>query len=164
MIQRRWLLGLAAAAALTATPLSAQQTFYYPAKGQSPERMNKDRGECYAWAVQQTGFDPANPQLTTSTPPSQPEAPQGGVVRGAARGAAAGAAVGAITGDAGKGAAVGAAGGGMVGGLRRRDQQTRQEQERRASEQQQQAQLQQRQGNFSRAMNACMQGRGYTTN
>lgn len=44
MAQQRWLLGLAAAAALAATPLSAQQTFYYPAKGQSPEKMNNDRG------------------------------------------------------------------------------------------------------------------------
>lgn len=32
MIEQRWLLGLAAAAVLAATPLSAQQTFYYPAK------------------------------------------------------------------------------------------------------------------------------------
>ena len=30
----------------------------YPAKGQSPEKQQKDKTECYAWATQQTGYDP----------------------------------------------------------------------------------------------------------
>ena len=62
---------------------------------------------------QQTGFDPANPQVGMAPPPppqyyGQPQAPQGGLLRGAAGGAALGAVGGAIGGDAGKGAAIGA--------------------------------------------------------
>jgi hypothetical protein len=54
---------------------------------------------------QQTGFDPANPQVGMAPPPppqyyGQPQAPQGGLLRGAAGGPALGAVGG---GDAGKG-------------------------------------------------------------
>ena len=31
----------------------------YPAQGQSPQQLDRDRYECHRWAVQQTGFDPA---------------------------------------------------------------------------------------------------------
>ncbi len=62
---------------------------------------------------QQTGFDPANPQVGMAPPPpppyyGQPQAPQGGLLRGAAGGAVLGAVGGAIGGDAGKGVAIGA--------------------------------------------------------
>ncbi len=30
----------------------------YPAKGQSADKQTKDQTECYAWAKDQTGFDP----------------------------------------------------------------------------------------------------------
>src|SRR5260370_34218937 len=36
--------------------------YIYPAKGQSQAQQDKDRYECHAWAVQQTGVDPSNPQ------------------------------------------------------------------------------------------------------
>jgi len=60
---------------------------------------------------QQTGFDPANPQVGMAPPPppqyyGQPQAPQGGLLRGAAGGAVLGAVGGAIGGDAGKGVAI----------------------------------------------------------
>ena len=42
------------------------QQIVYPAKGQTPDQQKKDESECYTWAVQQTGFDPAKP------PPAQP--------------------------------------------------------------------------------------------
>jgi hypothetical protein len=32
----------------------------YPAAGQSPQQLDRDRYECHRWAVQQTGFDPAS--------------------------------------------------------------------------------------------------------
>ncbi|MFK0089030.1 hypothetical protein ACIQUS_17270 [Pseudomonas sp. NPDC090755] len=32
----------------------------YPASGQSPRQLDRDRYECHRWAVQQTGFDPAS--------------------------------------------------------------------------------------------------------
>lgn len=31
----------------------------YPASGQSPQQLDRDRYECHRWAVQQSGFDPA---------------------------------------------------------------------------------------------------------
>ena len=152
-----------ALAMFASTAVEAQQ-FYYPAQGQSQEQANSDRGECYVWATQQTGFDPANPQVAGPPPPGS-EAPEGGLVRGAARGAAVGAVGGAIIGGkAGKGAALGAATGGLVGGMRRRDQRARENQNRRNWEQQQQATVSNQQSNFNRAMTACMQGRGYTAN
>ncbi len=140
-----------------AATASAQQMFFYPAQGQSEDQLNRDRGECYAWAVQQSGHDPANP--STAGAPA-PEAQQGGLARGAARGAAVGAIGGAIGGDAGKGAAIGAATGGVIGGLRRRDQRAQQEQQARNH----QNQVQAGRDSYNRAMSACMQGRGYSVN
>ena len=32
----------------------------YPASGQSPQQVQQDGEDCYRWAVQQSGFDPAN--------------------------------------------------------------------------------------------------------
>ncbi len=37
------------------------QPYIYPNQGQSPQQEHFDRGQCYSWAVQQTGFNPANP-------------------------------------------------------------------------------------------------------
>jgi len=64
-----------------------QQAYVYPTKGQSPQQQEFDRGQCYSWAVQQTGFDPANPRVATGPAPAM-QAPQGGMFRGAAGGAA----------------------------------------------------------------------------
>ena len=40
----------------------------YPANGQSPAQINQDRYDCYRWAVQQSGFDPA--QVTYAPSPA----------------------------------------------------------------------------------------------
>ncbi len=144
-----------ALAALVALPASAQQLFFYPSQGQSQDQQNRDFGECHAWAIQQSGY---NPMAQQAPPPS--EATQGGLVRGAARGAATGAVIGAITGKPGTGAAAGAAGGALIGGFRRADQQRQQDQARRQYEQQEAA----GRNNYNRAVSACMQGRGYGVN
>ncbi len=152
----------------------AQGLIIYPSKGQSQQQQSRDRYECHLWAVQQTGFDPTNPQMAQSNvpsaaPPPRAEAPQGGLLRGGARGAALGAVGGAIAGDAGKGAAIGAATGALFGAFRRRDQRRRQQAEQqRYQQQQQQAQQRQnqaanqRRNGYNRAMTACLTGRGYT--
>jgi hypothetical protein len=139
---------------LTITAAYSQGTVIYPAKGQSPEQQNKDKGECHVWAVQQSGFDPSQAQAPTAPPPSQ----GGERARGAARGAAAGAAVGAVAGDAGKGAAAGAAAGTVAGGSRKRQGERQQE----AQTQQQQAAYAQSQAGYQKAQAACLEGRGYT--
>jgi hypothetical protein len=125
----------------------------YPSKGQSASQQNKDEGECYAWAKQQTGIDPV--AVASAPPPASGPAVGGGErARGAARGAAGGAAVGAIAGDAGKGAAAGAVVGTMAGGRNARQNQ-------RAQQQQAQDAKAGTMQHFNKAFGACMEGRGY---
>jgi hypothetical protein len=136
-------------------PAVAAQPIVYPAKGQSAQQQKKDDAECYAWAKQTTGIDPA---VVASTPPPQDTGPATGGgqrVRGAARGALGGAAIGAIAGDAGTGAGVGAVVGTMAGGRQARQQQA-------AQNQQSVAQQQELINTHYRAFGACMEGRGYT--
>ncbi len=153
--------GLALAAALLiAAPGAQAQQFIYPSQGQSQEQQTRDHGECHVWAVNQSGYDPANPPMGSA--PRSNEPAQGGVLRGGARGAAGGAIVGAIAGNAGKGAAIGAAGGAFVGGMRRQDQRSRQQAERDQYYADQRAAQQQGLSTYNRAFSACMQGRGYT--
>ena len=133
----------------------AQKPIVYPAKGQSAQQQSKDDAECYAWAKQTTGIDPA---VVASSPPPQNTGPAvggGERVGGAVRGAAGGGAIGAIAGDAGQGAGIGAVAGAMAGGRKARQQQAAQNQ---------QAVIQQQEmiNTHYRAFGACMEGRGYT--
>ena len=125
----------------------------YPSKGQSAEQQNKDEGECFAWAKQQTGIDP----IAVANQPTQQSGPAvggGERVKGAAVGALGGLAIGAIAGDAGKGAAIGAVGGTMVGGHQARKNKAAQQQQ---AEQAKAGTLQ----HFNKAFGVCMEGRGY---
>jgi hypothetical protein len=125
----------------------------YPSKGQTADQQNKDEGECFAWAKDQTGIDPV---AVASAPTEQPGPAVGGGerVRGAARGAVGGAAVGAISGDTGKGAAAGAVVGTMAGGRQAR-------QNKAAKEQQAQEAKADTLQQFNKAFGVCMEGRGY---
>jgi hypothetical protein len=63
----------------------AQKPIVYPAKGQTTQQQSKDDAECYAWARQTTGIDPA---VVASSPPPQETGPAvggGQRVRGAVR-------------------------------------------------------------------------------
>jgi hypothetical protein len=146
----------------TAGVANAQNQLYvYPLKNQSTDKQDRDRYECHRWAVQQTGYDPsqANPNNPTYLDPQPYRPSQRHVLKGAGRGAALGAVGGAITGDAGKGAGAGAAMGGLAGGFRRMN-------ERRQYAAQQQAKassaVASQQMNYTRAMAACLEGRGYS--
>jgi hypothetical protein len=141
--------------------LAAAQPYIYPNQGQSPRQQEFDRGQCYSWAVQQSGFDPANPQVAM-TPPPGPQAPQGGMFRGATGGAALGAIGGAIGGSAGEGAAIGAGVGALFGGMRRARERREWEQAQQSYMAQQQGALAQGRSHYERAFGACMAGRGYT--
>ena len=149
------------------------QPYIYPTRGQTPQQEESDKGQCYGWAVQQTGFDPANPRVAMPPPPptysGQPQAPQGGMLRGAMGGAALGAVGGAIGGNAGEGAAIGAGVGALFGLMRRAQsmEQQQQQQQQQAQVQQsymaqQQAAMAQGRSNYNRAFGACMSARGYT--
>jgi hypothetical protein len=161
-----WLWAAALACCLL-TPAAgrAQGVIAYPMHGQSPDQQSRDRYECHLWAVQQSGFDPTQQVAQAPPPMPPPPAVTTSPLRGAARGAAIGAVGGAIGGDAGKGAAIGAGTGFLIGGIRRNEQ-IRQQQ----AYQQYYAQTQQsgsstaRLSTYNRAMQACLQGRGYSVN
>jgi hypothetical protein len=157
----RYAVFLLAALVLSIPTLAAAQVFIYPARGQSPQQEAFDKGQCYSWAVQQSGFDPANPQVAMPPPPA-PSAPQGGLFRGAFGGAALGAVGGAIGGDAGKGAAIGAGVGALFGGLRRARWAEEQQQQQQSYMAQQQSAMAQGHAAYNRAFSTCMTGRGYT--
>lgn len=128
----------------------AQQQVY-PAKGQAPELQSKDESECSAWAVKNSGYDPANPPAAAVAKPA-PVTGSGARLRGAA----AGATVGAVGGnDVGNAAAKGA----VVGGVVRRNK------NRAAAAQanQQNADAQKAgQAAHANARQACLEGRGYS--
>jgi hypothetical protein len=141
--------------------------FAYPAKGQSADKQKTDQRECYAWAKDQTGFDPmtaAAPNADSAAKAAQQQtaqATQGAAVKGAAKGAAAGALIGAAAGDAGKGAAVGAAAGGVGGraGKKRAEKKAGAEAGNAAT-----AASSEQTDAFKKAIGTCLQGRGYTFN
>lgn len=143
-------------ATLTFSASVLAQPIVYPTKGQSQKQQSKDDGECYIWAKQNTGIDPA---VVASTPPAQQTGPAvggGERARGALRGAVGGAVIGGIANDdAGKGAGVGATVGVLAGGRRARQNQQ-------AQNQQAQNEHQQKIDTFYRAHGACLEGRGYT--
>jgi hypothetical protein len=144
----------------------------YPSKGQDNKQQNIDEGECYAWAKQNSGYDPSSPPpkavaMKVEAPPPQAT---GARARGAVRGAAAGAVVGEIAdNDAGKGAEYGAAAGVVAGGVRNRQARRQQEAQADAANQQAQASADQQNAanaqleqNFKNGMKACLEGKGYT--
>ncbi len=135
-------------------PVALAQQFVYPSKGQNPQQQKKDEGECYTWAVQQSGYDPAKPPPPQQA--AQPPTTATGTTPGAgARGAARGAVVGGIVGDAGAGAAAGAVAG--RGQSRRQNAAASQQQQQTSTEQQMAAQ-----SGFQKARAACLEGRGYS--
>jgi hypothetical protein len=156
-------LGLGASLWLVLVPAAslAEDLFIYPTKNQTEKQQEQDKWECRAWATKQSGFDPVD-RPTASTPPPGRQARRGGLVRGAAGGAAIGAVGGAIGGDAGKGAAIGAAAGGLLGVMRRNNQVREEQYAHQQWEQQNLAQHEANRSNWTRAVKACLTGRGYT--
>lgn len=144
--------------------------YFYPAQGQSVslDQQSRDKYECNGWAVQQTGFDPSDPQL----PPQQRvQVVAGGPPPGAAVGA--GAVTGAVVGaavsrpwESGRGALFGALAGAAIGGIAEAahtDQVNRlQAQADANASRAQSAVLDQQAAGFRRALSACLEARGYS--
>lgn len=153
-------LGLGIAAAHAQNLVDSLGVYVYPAEGQDSEQQSKDDYECFAWAKQQTGYDPMNPPEVVAQAPDQ--GPSGARLKGAARGAAGGAIIGEIADDdAGKGAAIGATVGAMRSGRQDRLQrQAQSEQAEQAASQQQSAMANQ----FRSAYATCMEARKYSVN
>jgi outer membrane lipoprotein SlyB len=145
----------------------------YPAKGQSAQQLADDRYACYKQAVQQSGFDPANPPAAISTSPVAVEVPEnpnkGAAGKGTVAGAIAGAAVGSRDRDAVGGAIVGAIVGQAVGGAveakgeaKAREQARTEAKQKAAARAEQRADLERRRAAYRASMQACLEARGYT--
>jgi hypothetical protein len=142
------------------------EVIFYPSAGQSAAQQDRDRYECYLWAVRQSGFDPSQVNLA---PPQRvivrsASAPGSAIAAGAATGAVVGAAVGAPH-DTGEGAVVGAVAGAVLGAAVESSQRAEQAQlqsqyDRDASARQ--ARLDAQASAYRRAMSACLEGRGYS--
>jgi len=151
---------------VASTQVPTTTVYFYPTKGQSEQQQERDRYECYLWAVKQTGFDPGQAQLA----PHQrievtPVAPPG---TDTAAGAVGGAIVGSMMAprhDSGFGLVFGAITGAMLGAA---SDQARQEQAAQAQryydakEAQKYAVIDKQARDYRRAMTACLEGRGYT--
>jgi len=145
------------------TPPPSTKIFFYPNRGQTPKQQERDRYECYLWAVEQTGFDPSKPRLA----PHQrydviPESPEGSDT---AAGAMTGAILGAIVSPPGKsaqGAMVGAVAGAMLGSESDAAQREQKQQLEQYYNDRSYRQADQKARHYRRAMAACLSGRGYT--
>jgi hypothetical protein len=144
--------------------------YVFPNNGQSAQQQSKDEGECYSWAVTNTGTDPFELQKQAAAAQQQTQqqtqqaqaAAQGAGAKGAVGGAAAGALIGAIAEeDKSEAAAVGAAVG-MVAARRRAkagsQQAAAQAQQSGAATQQATAE---QIGNFKKAFSVCLESKKY---
>ena len=148
------------------TQVPTTTVFFYPTKNQSEEQQNRDRYECYLWAVKQSGFDPGQAQLA----PHQrievtPVAPPGSDT---AAGAVGGAIVGSMMAprrDAGFGLVFGMITGAMLGAASdaaREEEAARAQRYYDSKEAQRYAVVEKQARDYRRAMTACLEGRGYT--
>jgi hypothetical protein len=101
------LFALASAAGAQAPPsgktlASTINVYVFPNSGQNSSQQSKDEGECYNWAVTNTGSDPFELQKQAASSQQQTQQQVAAAQRGAqgagARGAVGGAATGALIG------------------------------------------------------------------
>lgn len=147
-------------------PVPVTTVYFYPTRGQSEAQQDRDRYECYLWAVKQSGFDPGQAQLAPHQRVEvQPVAPPGADT---AAGAATGAIIGSMVSphhDRGFGLVFGAITGAMIGAASdaaRQEQAARIQQQYDARESQRYVQVEKQARDYQRAMTACLEGRGYT--
>jgi len=139
-------------------PVAAPQPtmYFYPELSQDDSRQDRDRYECYRWAVRESGVDPGMTPVRHVPPPRGTVRDGGEVVAGAATGAIVGAVVSSPR-RTGEGMVLGAIFGSLIGAAA-------QENRVQAAEAAQARRLAYQQApmdNFRRAMGACMSGRGY---
>jgi hypothetical protein len=142
--------------------------YAYPQNNQTRDQQERDRYECNAWAVQQSGFDPSGPNV----PPHDryrvvavgPE-PGSGTAVGAITGAILGAVIAGPR-NAGAGLVVGAVAGGVVGTAAEQQQRAaadaQAQQINDARSAQQMAVIDANASRYRRALGACLEGRGYS--
>ena len=139
-----------------------QEVIAYPARGQTPEQLDRDRYECHRWAAQQTGFDPAQlPSAPAGQPVAQEPVPGSGLAVGAIAGAVLGSII-APRGSEGGGAVVGAITGGAIGAATENAERADAQRDRAMAHSSGGVYHGERAGAYRRAMSACLEGRGYS--
>lgn len=166
-----WAQGAVAPPSGQKTLAATMNVYVFPGDGQASSQQSKDEGECYQWAVSNTGVDPfeldrqssRQAQQTAAAKEQAGQAGKGTTAKGALAGAAAGALIGGIADDEwGKGAAIGA-GVGLIGGNLRSRQKDKAAAAEVDSQAQQAAQVSQAQlENFKKAFSACLEAKKYT--
>lgn len=137
------------------------KVYFYPSQGQTAAQQDRDRYDCYVWAVDQTGFDPSRqiaPRDTRAT-----VIPAASPLETVGTAAAVGAVIGAVAagrGDATEGALVGAMAGSVVGAAAASTQQQTHAVPRHDSRGY--GRYEREAADYRRAMSACLEGRGYS--
>jgi len=149
-----------------ARPLPSTQIYFYPVYGQNESKQQRDRYECYLWAMKQSGFDPNQAYLAPHQRVEVKALPPPGT--GAAVGAAGGAVIGSIMSPrrrSGEGLVFGAITGALLGAASdaaRQQEADRMQQQYDAKDAYRYARLERQARDYRRAMSACLEGRGYT--
>ena len=135
--------------------------YFYPERGQQSAQQDRDRYECYRWAVGQSGFDPGMAPVNLS--PAAPQPPVGPDGAEIASGALAGAVIGTVASPPHhfrEGAVIGAIFGAALGVIAQESRAQADAARRQQDDAAQQA-ASAKMDDFRRAMGACMAGRGY---
>lgn len=146
-------------ATVVAPPVPSVNTYVYPAQGQTPEQLARDRYDCYVFSVQQTGVDPS--RLSS---PAEPVVVAPGPGAGTETGALGGAIIGSLVAgprSAGWGLLVGGATGAIVGSAVDANVQAQVTQAQMRVDNARVA-VAQRTEEFRRVDNDCLTARGYS--
>lgn len=146
-----------------APPPQPTKVYFYPLQGQNDSQQDRDRYECYSWAVRQTGFDPSRHEAPVEQRAAVVPSRSPGQAIGAA--AAVGAVIGAIAagpGNTAEGAVVGAMAGTVVGSAAAAAERNDAGRASRYRPARSDRRFDQQAGEFRRAMSACLEGRGYS--
>jgi len=146
-------------ATVVAAPAPSARTYVYPAQGQSPEQLARDRYDCYVFAVQQSGVDPSRLNRPVAQVVVTP-APGAGTATGAVGGAIVGSLLAGPR-SAGLGLLVGGATGAIVGSAVDANAQAQATQAQMRVNEARAAETE-RAEEFRRANSACLVGRGYS--
>ncbi len=148
-------------------PLPSTEIYFYPEYGQTKAQQERDRYECYLWAVRQSRFDPNQSQHLAPHQRTVVKAlPSPGT--GAVTGAVSGAMLGSIMSPhhrTGEGLVFGAIAGALLGvasDVARQQEVNRVQQQYDAKDAHNYARLEKRARDYRRAMSACLEGRGYS--
>jgi hypothetical protein len=136
------------------------RVYAYPEHGQSPARQDRDRYECYEWAVRQSRYDPSLAQpapvqqvrVISTRPP----------IADTFSGAAVGALVGGAATYSSEGAAIGAAIGATAGAISDLYREHGRRELERSLESRPPPGPGGRADDYRRALSACLEGRGYS--